>query len=120
MIRKCEGNYGISQHGAFARIAAKAVHDVLFSVDDIKGGRSISAARIGHGRGIEGPQDFARPGIRGMEEPVAFAEENQVAGYSHTRVGSKVIDGNLPSDLSRDSVYRSVDAVVDRAGYTEG
>ena len=70
-----------------ARLAAKAVDDVLDAVDLINGCRGISAARVGHGRGIEDPQDLTRRCSRGIEEPGAVAEEDQVACYCHARVG---------------------------------
>jgi hypothetical protein len=47
-----------------------------------------------------------------LEEPVTFAEEDQVAGYSHPRVGSRAGNGILPGDLSRKRIYRSVNAVI--------
>src|SRR5580692_2800592 len=118
MIRKCASNHRIPQHGTVARLAAKAVHHVLFPVDDIEGWRSGCAACIGHLGCIEGPQHRTRPGIRSMEESVAFAEEDQVAGYSHARVGSSASYGNLPGNLSRTCIYRSVNAVIHLAGYT--
>src|ERR1035441_10199545 len=117
MIRKCESNHRIPQHGTVARLAAKAVHHVLFPVDDIESWRGSCPACIGHLRCIEGPQDLTRPGIRGMEETAACAEEDQVAGYSHARVGSGASYGNLPGNLSRTRVDRSVNAVIHLAGY---
>src|SRR4029077_18162770 len=70
---------------------------------------------------IVGPQDLTRPGIRGMEEPLAFAEEDQVAGYSYARAGiNPWSHGVLPGDLSRTRIDRSVNAVTRRAGYEEG
>src|ERR1700747_2926341 len=118
VIPKCEGDDHVAQHtGAFTRLGAEAVRHVLLSVDDINGRRGICAARIGHLGCIEGPQDLTRPGIRGMEEPAAFAEEDQVAGHSHARVGSSASYGNFPGDLSRTRVDRSVNAVIHLAGY---
>ena len=49
VIRKCEGNDRVAQHtGTFTWLAAEAVHNVLFSVDDIKSWRGSCAPRIGH------------------------------------------------------------------------
>ena len=45
------------------------------------------------------------------EEPVGFAQQDQVARYSHARVGSKASNGILPGDLSHKRVYRYVNAV---------
>src|ERR1700751_2598702 len=117
ILRQREGDHRVTQNGTVARLAAKAVDDVLAAVDDIKGWRGTSAACIGHRGCIEGPQDLTRLGIRSMEEPVAFAEEDQVAGYSHARVGSSASYGNLPGNLSRTRVCRSVYAVIHLAGY---
>src|SRR6201987_5121923 len=121
ILRQREGDHRVTQNGTVARLAAKAVDDVLAAVDDIKGWRGTSAACIGHRGCIEGPQDLTRLGIRSMEEPVAFAEEDQVAGYSHARAGvNPWSHGILPGDLSGKRIDRSVNAVSLRAGYEEG
>lgn len=46
------------------------------------------------------------------EEPIAFAQQDQVARYSHARVGSKASNRILPGDLSHKRVYRYVNAVI--------
>jgi hypothetical protein len=54
-----------------------------------------------------------------MEQPVALAEEDQVAGYCHPRVG-KADNGIRPGYLSRHRVYRPVNAMIRLARYKEG
>ena len=90
---KREGDHRVTQCKTLARVAAKAIDDVLDAIDLINGCRGICAARVGHGQGIEDPQDLTRRRTRGIEEPGAVAEEDQVACHGHARVGAIVSMG---------------------------
>src|SRR5690242_12178164 len=110
-FRDREGDHCVTQYGTLAGVATEAIYDVLAAVHDINGRRGICAARMGHGRGLEGPQDLPGPCICRVEKAGAFAKEGQVAGDSNARVGLRG-HGILPGHPSAKRVYRSVDTMA--------
>jgi len=47
ILRKREGDHCVTQHRTLARVAAKAVYDVLAAVDDINGGEAFAPPALG-------------------------------------------------------------------------
>jgi hypothetical protein len=82
------------------------------SVSSHKRRKAISVARVRFGIGIEDPKHLTRRCIRGIEEPSAVAEEDQVACDCHARVGRSSQYRYCPGSGSRSWVYRSADAVI--------
>src|ERR1700677_2998574 len=107
-----EGDHRVTQHWSKLWIAPKGVDDVLDAVDLINGWSRICPARIGHGQGIEDPQDLARRCTRSIEDPVTVAEEHQIASYCHARGGGRGKNGNRPGNLSCQGIDRSVNPVI--------